>query len=256
MSEFAGETAVVTGAASNIGAAIARRLANAGVQTILIDINADGLGATAASFNAQAPTPVLIKADLATSDGWHAVADQCADMPVDMFVHAACPRRNEADTVAAVSEETFDAMINVNVRSGFFLARTFGLSMQHRGAAGRILFITSLHATSPRNLPHYAASKAAQTMLVAELARYFAASNIRVNAIAPGVIPGGGFTPDGGFDTLVAKIPAHRTGSADEVANTALAVLSNRLMPYVTGTTLPVDGGVQHYNWIDAAQAD
>jgi 3-oxoacyl-[acyl-carrier protein] reductase len=58
---------------------------------------------------------------------------------------------------------------------------------------GRILFITSLHAYTPRNLPHYSATKAGQTMVVKELARALGTYSIRVNAIAPGAIPGGGF---------------------------------------------------------------
>jgi len=59
-----------------------------------------------------------------------------------------------------------------------------------------MLYMTSLHAHSPRNLPHYSATKAGQTMLVKELARALGGDGIRVNAIAPGAVPGGGFAAD------------------------------------------------------------
>ena len=64
------------------------------------------------------------------------------------------------------------------------------------GPLGRILFVTSLHAESPRNLPHYSASKAGATTVMKEFALVFGPHGIRVNAIAPGAIAGGGFERD------------------------------------------------------------
>ena len=113
---------------------------------------------------------------------------------------------------------------------------------------GRILFIASLHEHTPRNLPHYSASKAGQVMLVKELARNLGKHGIRVNAIAPGAIPGGGFNAPPG---MVDKIPLRRFGTPADVAGMALAVLSERFGPYVTGSTIVVDGGIDLYNWID-----
>ena len=65
--------------------------------------------------------------------------------------------------------------------------------MRERKIRGRMVILTSLHAESPRNLPHYSASKAGMTMVMKELARALGPDGIRVNAIAPGAIPGGGF---------------------------------------------------------------
>jgi NAD(P)-dependent dehydrogenase (short-subunit alcohol dehydrogenase family) len=116
------------------------------------------------------------------------------------------------------------------------------------GVKGRILIVTSLHAESPRNLPHYSAAKAGQTMLVKELARALGPHGIRVNAIAPGAIPGGGFNAPPG---MVEKIPLRRFGTPADVAGMALAVLSERFGAYVTGATLVVDGGIALHNWIE-----
>jgi NAD(P)-dependent dehydrogenase (short-subunit alcohol dehydrogenase family) len=111
-----------------------------------------------------------------------------------------------------------------------------------------MLFITSLHAYTPRNLPHYSATKAGQTMLVKELARALGADGIRVNAIAPGAIPGGGFDAD--VSSLAKMIPLGRTGTPEDVADMAVALLCDRFSRYVTGTTIAVDGGLALFNWI------
>jgi NAD(P)-dependent dehydrogenase (short-subunit alcohol dehydrogenase family) len=111
-----------------------------------------------------------------------------------------------------------------------------------------MLFITSLHAETPRNIPHYAAAKAGQTMVVKELARALGPAGIRVNALAPGAVPGGGFNA-AAFD-FSAKIPLGRLGKPEDMANMAVALLSDRFSGYVTGTTVAVDGGIALYNWI------
>ncbi|MGE5202708.1 MAG: SDR family NAD(P)-dependent oxidoreductase, partial [Acidobacteriota bacterium] len=137
--------------------------------------------------------------------------------------------------------------LSVNLRSGFRLGRAAGRLMTARGIKGRLLFVTSLHAETPRNLPHYSASKAGMTMLMKEFARALAPAGIRVNAIAPGAIPGGGFAAD---PKMAAMVPMGRLGTPEDVADMALALLSERFSRYVTGTTVVVDGGLSLFNWI------
>jgi len=120
--------------------------------------------------------------------------------------------------------------------------------MRARNVKGRMLFITSLHADTPRNLPHYSATKAGQTMIVKELARALGADGIRVNAIAPGAIPGGGF--DANIAAFAKMIPLGRTGTPEDIAAMAVALLCDRFSGYVTGTTVVVDGGLALHNWI------
>jgi NAD(P)-dependent dehydrogenase (short-subunit alcohol dehydrogenase family) len=170
---------------------------------------------------------------------------------ISLFVHAASPRRREADTPLSVSEETWEAMTGVNLRSGFFLAREIGRHMREQQIKGRMLLITSMHRETPRNLPHYSASKAGMTMVMKELARVLAPDGIRVNAIAPGAIPGGGFTADN-LGELVAQIPLGRAGTPDDIAQVAVAILSERFGRYVVGTTVEVDGGLGLMSWIPA----
>jgi len=142
-------------------------------------------------------------------------------------------------------------MTDINLRTGFFLSREIGRHMKDNGIKGRILLITSLHRETPRNLPHYSASKAGMTMVMKELARTLAPDGIRVNAIAPGAIPGGGFVADN-LSALVAQIPIGRAGTPDDIAQVAVAVLSERFGRYVVGATVEVDGGIGLISWIPA----
>ncbi|HJU32595.1 MAG TPA: SDR family oxidoreductase [Hyphomicrobiaceae bacterium] len=248
---FTGERALVTGSASNIGRAIALALAAEGAAVRCVDVDARRNADTVAEIVAAGGAAEAVTADLATRDGWRAALPPEA-VAVTLFVHSASPARRETDTPLAVSEDTWDGMVNTNVRSGFFLARELGRRMQAivkgGGTKGRMLFITSLHAETPRNIPHYAASKAGQTMVVKELARALGPSGIRVNALAPGAVPGGGFNA-AAFD-FAGKIPLGRLGRAQDMADMALALLSDRFSGYVTGTTVAVDGGIALYNWI------
>lgn len=250
---FKGERALVTGSASNIGRAISEALAREGAEVLLADIDPERNAQVAASITAAGGVAEAITVDLAVPTGWHKLVDDVGVRAVHMLVHAAAPPRREADHLMEVSEETFDAMMSVNVRSGFLLARELGRRMKDGGIAGRMLLVTSLHAETPRNLPHYSASKAGQTMLVKELARAFGPYGIRVNALAPGAIPGGGFNAAAySFD---GKIAMGRLGTAEDLAGPAMALLSNRFCGYVTGTTLVVDGGIALHNWITPAWA-
>jgi NAD(P)-dependent dehydrogenase (short-subunit alcohol dehydrogenase family) len=195
----------------------------------------------------------FLAADLGKRDGWKGLLDGALKKlgTISLFVHSASPRRLEADTPLSVSEAAWDAMTDINLRTGFFLSREIGRHMKDNGIKGRILLITSLHRETPRNLPHYSASKAGMTMVMKELARTLAPDGIRVNAIAPGAIPGGGFVADN-LSALVAQIPIGRAGTPDDIAQVAVAVLSERFGRYVVGATVEVDGGIGLISWIPA----
>lgn len=253
---FVGEVALVTGAASGIGRGVAAALAGCGANLVLSDIDAAGGTRVAAELRAAGARVAFVPADLAVADAHAALLRDAvaAFGPLTLFVHSASPTRHANQTVGRVTEAEWDAMLDTNVRAGFFLARAIGTRMVAEGSRGRMVFIASLHAATPRNLPHYSAAKAGQRMVVEELARFFGPAGIRVNAVAPGAIPGGGFAGD--FEALARKIPLRRAGTPDDVARVVLALLSDAVTPYVTGTLLPVDGGLALYNWIEAAAAE
>jgi len=240
-----GDTALVTGAASGIGRGIAKALAAEGVRLVLSDIAEESGRALARELNA-----TFLTADLADTSAARKLfeAAEKALGSISILVHSAAPKRRESETVLAVTESEWDAMVTIGLRSGFVLGQAAGAHMTARKIRGRMLFVTSLHAYTPRNLPHYSATKAGQTMLVKELARALGAAGIRVNAVAPGAIPGGGFEAD--TAALEKMIPLGRTGTPQDIADMAVALLCDRFSRYVTGTTVAVDGGLALYNWI------
>jgi NAD(P)-dependent dehydrogenase (short-subunit alcohol dehydrogenase family) len=228
-----GDTALVTGAAQGIGKAIAEALKEEGATVVASDRE---------DCDLSQPGEAIQLAERAIRELSR----------VSIFVHAACPRRDEKDTALAVEENTWREMLEVGVNAGFVIAQALGRHMREQQIRGRMLFLTSLHADSPRNLPHYSATKAGQTMLMKEFARALAPHGIRVNAILPGAVPGGGFKLSATTANLQSHIPMGRFGKPEDVAAMAIAVLSERFGRYVTGAEIVVDGGLALYNWIES----
>ena len=243
------ETALVTGAGNGIGRAIAQALVWEGVHTVFADLTEDKVAAAIAA----SPRPELAvpwAGDLAQRAARESLLAQAraALGTVTHFVHSAAPPRREADHVLAVTDEIWERMRAVNVDAGFHLMRELARALMEARLPGSFLVLTSLHAETPRNLPHYSAAKAALAMLVREFAKSFGRHGIRVNALVPGAIAAGGFVAD---PSLARHIPLGRLGKSDDLAPMALAILSNRVSGYVTGAAIVVDGGLSLTNWFD-----
>jgi NAD(P)-dependent dehydrogenase (short-subunit alcohol dehydrogenase family) len=223
-----GDRALVTGAGRGIGRAIADAVEAEGATVLRAD---------------------LADADLSSPEGAAKLGEAAIRKlgSVSIFVHCASPPRQEAKHMLAVNFAEWREMLSVNLDAAFVLGQKLGLHMKEKKIRGRMLISTSLHAESPRNLPHYSAAKAGQTMLVKELARALGPHGIRVNAIVPGAIPGEGFK---GLPGMEKTIPLGRFGTPADVAAMALAVLSERFGAYVTGASILVDGGIALHNWI------
>ena len=248
------EAALVTGAGNGIGRAIAQALVGEGVRTVFADVNADKVTAAIAA----APRPELALpwiGDLARRDAWDALLGHARSAlgQVTHFVHSASPPRREADHAFAVEWQTWEQMRTVNVDAGFYLSRELARQLVAAKTPGSFLLLTSLHADTPRNLPHYSTSKAALSMLVKEMAKALGRFDIRVNALVPGAIAAGGFVAD---SSLARHIPLGRLGRAEDLAPMALALLSNRISGYITGAAFVVDGGLSLTNWFDPPALD
>ncbi|MFY9316505.1 MAG: SDR family oxidoreductase [Burkholderiales bacterium] len=228
------DTALVTGAAQGIGKAIADALEQEGARVLGVDRK---------DFDLSLPGAALSLVETAIKKLQR----------ISILVHAASPPRRESQTATQVTEAEWREMLEVNLHSGFLIAQALGKHMREQKIRGRMLFVTSLHAESPRNLPHYSASKAGQTMVMKELARALGPAGIRVNAIAPGAVPGAGFK---GSPGLVRRIALGRVATPADIAPMAMAmaILSEKYGAYMTGSAVVVDGGLALYNWLDAAE--
>ncbi len=243
------DAAIVTGAGNGIGRAIALALAAEGVRTLFADVSADRVSA-AVEAAADPARAIAWSGDLAErAECDRLLADARGQLGlVTLFVHSASPPRREQDHLLAVSDETWQRMRAVNLDAGFHLGRELANSLIAAKSPGSMLYLTSLHAHTPRNLPHYSTSKAAMAILVKEMARMLGQYAIRVNALVPGAIAAGGFVAD---PALARHIPLGRLGQAEDLAPMALAVLSDRIGGYVSGASIVVDGGLALTNWFD-----
>jgi 2-deoxy-D-gluconate 3-dehydrogenase len=238
-----GKVALITGAASGLGAAIAVALAQAGAQ-VAVHGNRRAADETAAAIG---PAAVAFQADLSHTAG-----------PESLFgrVHAQFGRVdiliNNAGTIhrdAAVDTtlESWEQVLQVNLTSVFQLSQLVARDVMAREATGKIVNIASLLSFQGGiRVPAYAASKGGVAQLTKALANEWAPKGIQVNAIAPGYFATSNTEALQADETrnrqILERIPAARWGQPQDLAGAAL-FLSSRASDYVTGTVLTVDGG-------------
>ncbi len=241
-----GKTALVTGASRGIGRAIALALAKEGMNLAVVYAgNAAAAQETVQSICALGVEAKAYACDVADYDAVGALCKQVvADLgPIYALVNNAGITRDRL--AAQLRQEDFDAVINVNLKGAFhFIRHTYSGFLRQR--EGRILNITSVVGLSGNaGQANYAASKAGLIGLTKSVAKELAPRGITVNAIAPGFIDTDMTRqmPQAARDALTARIPLGRLGLAQDVADLAAFLCSERAS-YITGAVLPVDGGL------------
>ncbi len=241
-------TAVVTGAASGIGRESSLALSRAGARVVLVDRDEARVGETRSLAG---PGKVLgVSADLLEAGVENAIVDEAVEKfgGVDILVN--CAGVFPTQPALELSAQEWDGVLNLNLRAPFLLSQAVARQMVGAGRPGSVINIASTAGAVARpGVAHYCASKAALIMLTKVLAIEWAEHDIRVNAVAPGLVetPGvrGALITDEDREEhhkKLAKIPMSRPGEPREIAD-AVLFLASDASSYVTGHTLFVDGG-------------
>ncbi len=242
-----GKKALVTGCSRGIGRSMAIALAHAGADII-------GVSATLESSGSEVEKEVLalgrdFKAhacDFSDREALKSFLGKLVEQEaaIDILIaNAGTIRRAPA---AVHSDEDWDHVMDVNLRSQFVMAREIGSGMLRRGS-GKIVFTASLLSFQGGiTVPGYAASKGGIAQLTKALSNEWAGQGINVNAIAPGYIATENTSAlradEARNASILARIPAGRWGTAEDL-NGAVVFLSSKASDYVHGTVLTVDGG-------------
>lgn len=248
-----GKTAIVTGGAKGIGQGVAYRLAEAGAKVLVADLDETAAQATAKEFTDKGWTAAAIKTDVSNEEDVKKMIATCKDQfsSVDILVNNA--GIYPPAPVAEMTEEQFEKVMHVNLRSVFLTTKHAAEVMKPQGG-GKIINITSIDALHPSmvGLAHYDASKHGEWGFTKNSALELAEYKIWVNAIAPGGIstPGVAAMSQGASaeqmaastKAFMAKIPMHRMGEPDEIGTVALFLASD-MSAYMTGEQIVVDGG-------------
>ncbi len=248
--DLTGRVAVVTGGNRGIGRSIALGLARAGAKVAVLARDEARSAQVVAELKALGAASIALRVDVTRRE---TLAPAIAEVEralgdVDILV-------NNAGVVAVTggvlneTEETWDTVVETHLNASFLLSKLAAASMVKR-KRGKIVNLGSMYSFFGSGvIPSYSAAKGAIVQLTKSMAIELAPHNIQVNCIAPGWIATdmtaiARENPDwAGFNKMILdRTPAHRWGEADETAGAAV-FLSSRAADFITGVTLPVDGG-------------
>ena len=255
---LAGKVAVVTGAGSGIGRAIAIRLGQEGADVAVADLNTDSAEDTAEEIRKLGRRALAVFVDLSQVALIQSMIDRVAQEfdRIDILV-------NNAGVIQVkpfldVTEDEWDRVIDVNLKGTFFCLQAAAKRMVAQGEGGRIINMSSISGRGGRaDSSAYAASKMAIISITQSAALALATDNILVNAISPGIVSTPmwdqideerarlfGYKPGTARAKLVEQVPLKRVSEPEEVA-AAAAFLASPDASIITGQTINVDGGME-----------
>jgi NAD(P)-dependent dehydrogenase (short-subunit alcohol dehydrogenase family) len=241
-----GRLALITGAGQGNGRAFALGLAQAGARVVVTDMNSQTVEETAAAVRAEGGQAWSFVLDVTSPDDCHALAARVSDEvgTIDLLVNNAgiIIRENTSSPRAA---QNWKKLIDVNVNGTFNV--TYAWLEAIKSTHGSIINIASIAAFAGQGgTLGYSPSKGAIKMFTQSLAQELAPFGVRVNALAPGVIAtamtAATREDPKRLESFMTRIPMGRVGATDDLIG-PLIFLASEMSAYVTGITLPVDGG-------------
>jgi NAD(P)-dependent dehydrogenase (short-subunit alcohol dehydrogenase family) len=239
---LAGRRAIVTGGARGIGRAHGEALAAAGASVVLVDADGGPLAKTVAELTLAGGQVWDVAGDITSRPAAEAIVQAAAGKlgGLDIFVHNA-GLMYSLSGLADTDDDDVRRLFDVNVFGPLFLTRA-ALPLLRASRRGRVIFISSQWGQVPDGHSYgYMASKAAQLGLMKTMAKEFAADQILVNAVAPGAVMTR-MVPAEYYEAERAAIPLGRLAEPREIA-TVVAFLASDAASFITGQTIPANGG-------------
>jgi 3-oxoacyl-[acyl-carrier protein] reductase len=243
--DCSGKNALVTGGGRGIGREIALRLAQAGANVAICDVDLATAQATAQEIEALGRKSLAVKTDVSNASDVAALFASFLDVfpTIDILVNNAGITRD--NLIMRMKEEDWDLVLSVNLKSAFLCCKEASRHMV-KARSGKIINIASVVGMSGNaSQVNYSASKAGLIGITKTLAKEFGTRNIQVNAVAPGFIQTAmtdKLSPEA-KEKMAGPIPMKRLGLPIDVAN-AVLFLASPLSDYITGCVVPVDGGL------------
>jgi 3-oxoacyl-[acyl-carrier protein] reductase len=243
--DLQGKTALVTGGGRGIGKEIALRLAKAGCDVAVSDIDSETVEQTANDIKAEGRKSLALKADVSSEADVAAMFKEYFESfeQLDILVNNAGITRD--GLIVRMKPGDWDVVLNINLRSMFLCSKEATRPMM-KARTGKIINIASVVGLDGNaGQVNYSASKAGVIGVTKSLAKELAVRNITVNAVAPGFIQTAmtDKLSDDEKNRLTDQIPMHRLGLPTDVAN-AVLFLASSLSDYITGQVIIVDGGM------------
>ena len=243
MALLAGKTTVITGGARGLGSAIATAMAAEGAQVVVVDRNSDAASDIVAQIEASGGSATAEPLDISDRDAVAAFGRRMIDRHerIDVLVNNAgiAPRIRPQDPDQM---EKWDQVVSVNLTAQWDITVALLPGLKHPGAS--VIFLSSIAGFSaPRSSAAYGATKAAVRSLVQYFARDLGPTGGRANGLAPGRMKSDLMTVTGeAGDKFLQRLPLGRVGETHEIVGPAMFLASD-MSSYVTGVTIPVDGG-------------
>jgi NAD(P)-dependent dehydrogenase (short-subunit alcohol dehydrogenase family) len=239
MRRFEGRTVFVTGGAHGIGAATARRLGEEGATLVVADKDLQAADEIAAELGKESCAVACDITDRASVDAAVTYAvERCG--PLHALINVAGGSRTHPPILDGMDDADWTELVDLNLTGAM---RCIRAAAPHLTRGGAIVLVSSVNGLAAFGDEPYSSAKAGLSVLAKNLAIRLGPAGIRVNVVAPGTIRTRVWDDQGGADRLAGLYPLGRVGEPTEVA-AAIAFLASDDASWITGSTLPVDGGV------------